>query len=284
VSAAGLVPLACDAHFHVFGPLERYPPEHDELYAPPHAPLDDYLDLARRLGLARYVLVQPSIYGTDNRCLLDAMRELGPARCRGVVAVDDGRAPDLELAAWHSLGVRGLRIQTHAARPDAGLARSFAARIERLAALAQVLGWHLDFLTPAWLTAELLPTFWSLEVDYTVAHLGLFGGNIRDDRVVAEELPALLRHGSGRCWVKLTGFYRSSTVSDYADLTGFVRELVAAGPQRLVWGSDYPHVFFQHRVDAARLFDLLAEWVPDAVERYRILVENPASLYGFGLS
>src|SRR5690242_18213087 len=128
-------PLSCDAHFHVFGPIERYPVGgvNEKLrYAPPLAPLPDYLALAQLMGFERFVFVQPSAYGRDNSCMLDAMGEVGTARCRGIVDVDDN-APDALLAEMNTLGVRGVRINVSPVKPsEPGFAETMRARIERL--------------------------------------------------------------------------------------------------------------------------------------------------------
>ena len=138
---------ACDAHFHVFGSAEQYPYGSDNLrYAPPVAPLSEYLRLAAHLGLTRYVFVQPSAYGRDNRCMLDAMQQVGVAHCRGIVDIDEN-APDALLAEMDATGVRGVRINYSPIHPfEAGLAQKMTPRIERLAARCAELGWHLDFL------------------------------------------------------------------------------------------------------------------------------------------
>lgn len=271
---------SCDCHFHVFGPAERYPYGPALRYAPPHAPLEDYLALARRLGFERFVLVQPSAYGRDNRCLLDAMRVLGPA-CRGIVDVDE-EAPDAELERMHALGVRGVRINVSPVKPpEPGFAARLLPRIERLEARCAELGWHLDFLTPGWLTAELLPRLAKLKVPFTLAHLGLFPAREGPEQPGFRQLVDLLRHGEGRCWVKLTGVYRMSQAPGFADADALARALIAAAPDRLIWGSDYPHLSFADRVGTIELFNLLARWAPDESTRARILVENPQRLFGF---
>jgi len=276
-------PHACDAHFHVFGPVERYPYDASDLrYAPPHAPLEAYLQGARRLGFERFVLVQPSAYGFDNSCMLDAMRALEPALRRGIVHLDPQAASDAELAAWHALGVRGIRINVSPVRrPEAGLADALRPRIARYAAIARELGWHLDFLTPGWLTAELLGDLGALPVAFTVAHMGLFPARDGVAQKGFRDFLALVGDGSGRCWVKLTGIYRFSQHPTFADVTPFAQALIAAAPDRLIWGSDYPHLSFHDRVGTIGLYNKLAEWA-DADARRRILADNPARLFGFG--
>jgi 2-pyrone-4,6-dicarboxylate lactonase len=274
-------PLGCDCHFHVFGPADRYPyDERDLRYAPPLAPLADYLALARTLGLGRFVLVQPSAYGRDNRCMLDAMRELGPA-CRGIVDIDEN-APDAELERLNGLGVRGIRVNVRPVKPyEAGFAATLLPRIERLRARCAEIGWQLDFLTPGWLTRELMPKFAKLDVDFTLAHFGLFPAKDGASQPGFRALLDLLRRGERRCWVKLTGVYRMSTAPGFADVAPLARALVEAAPDRLIWGSDYPHLSFADKVGSVQLWNLLGSWVPDEAARRRILVENPRGLFGF---
>ncbi len=276
-------PGACDAHFHVFGPAEHYPYGADLRYPPPVAPLDAYMALARRLGFERFVFVQPSAYGRDNRCMLDAMRQIGTARCRGVVDLDETATDPATLQAWHRLGVRGIRVNISPVRtPEPGLAEAMRPRIRRLGALAAGLGWHLDFLTPGWLVRELLDEMRALPVDFSVAHLGLFPAADGVDQPGFRDFLALVGAPPRRCWVKLTGVYRRATGPDFAAAAPLARALSAAAPDRIIWGSDYPQLSFHDKVGSVQLFNLLARWAPDAATRRRILVDNPAVLYGFG--
>jgi predicted TIM-barrel fold metal-dependent hydrolase len=272
---------ACDAHFQVFGPRERNPYRDPKLrYPPPLAPLDNYLQTARKLGLERFVFVQPSAYGRDNACLLDAMREVG-ARCRGIVDIDED-APDAELARLHAAGVRGVRINVSPVQPhDAGIAAKLLPRIERLEARCAELGWQLDFLLPGWLTEELLGKLRILKVDFTLAHMGIFLAREGPRHPGFRKLLELLRQGSGRCWMKLTGVYRISQAPGFADAAPMARALIEAAPDRMIWGSDYPHLSFADKVDSHQLFNLLREWARDEATLRKILVENPARLYGF---
>ena len=142
----------CDTHFHVFGPEGLYPYSSDLRYAPPSAPLEDYLEHARELGIGRYVFVQPSAYGRDNRCMLDAMRTVGAPSCRGIVDLDEDVTPD-ELARLHAVGVRGVRINVNPIKPEEpGFSKAMLKRIEILDGKCATRGWMLDFLTPGWLT------------------------------------------------------------------------------------------------------------------------------------
>ena len=276
-------PGGCDAHFHVFGPAGRYPYNQADLrYAPPLAPLEDFLALAKKLGIERFVFVQPSAYGRDNRCLLDAMREAGTQNCRGVVDIDEN-APDAELERLDSLGVRGVRINVPPVKPyEAGFAAALLPRIDRLRGRCAEFGWQLDFLTPGWLTAELMPTLSKLNVDFTLAHFGMFQAKDGVDEPGFRQLLELLRHGQRRCWVKLTGAYRVSAAGGFADIEPMARALIETAPDRVIWGSDYPHLSFADKVGSVELWNLLGRWAPDEATRQRILVENPQRLFKFG--
>lgn len=271
---------SCDCHFHVFGPAERYSYGTDLRYAPPLAPLDDYLALAGRLGFERFVFVQPSAYGRDNACMLDAMRVVG-TRCRGIVDVDEN-VPDAELSRFHAAGVRGVRINVSPVKPrETGFAAKLLPRIERLDARCSELGWQLDFLLPGWLTAELMATLSRLKSQFTLAHMGMFLAREGVRQPGFQSLLALLRNGEGRCWVKLTGVYRMSTAPGFADAKPMAQALIETAPERIIWGSDYPHLSFADKVGSIELFNLVGQWAPDEGVRHKILVENPERLFGF---
>jgi predicted TIM-barrel fold metal-dependent hydrolase len=271
---------ACDSHFHVFGPPGRYPYSPDLRYRPPHAPLEDFLAHAKELGIGRYVFVQPSAYGRDNACMLDAMRTLGTTACRGIVDVDED-APDAELARMNALGVRGVRINVNPIKPaEPGFSGSMLKRIHRLDARCAELGWMLDFLAPGWLTRELIPVMAKLASPFSVAHMGMFLAKEGVGEAGPQEfLKFFAAHPS--CWVKLTGAYRISTAPGFSDTLPIARAVIEAAPDRVIWGSDYPHLSFADTVDSRRLFNLLEAWAPDAVLRRRILVDNPAKCFGF---
>jgi 2-pyrone-4,6-dicarboxylate lactonase len=278
-------PLACDAHFHIFGPADRYPygigMAEKLRYAPPLAPLSDYLVLADLLGIERFVFVQPSAYGRDNACMLDAMREIGVERCRGIVDVDEN-APDALLSEMNALGVRGVRINVSPVKPpEPGFSATMLPRIERLDARCAELGWQLDFLQPGWLTEELLPVFARLSCSFTIAHMGMFRAEAGPNQPGFRKLVDLVCHGSGRAWVKLTGTYRMAHGPTFADAAAMARALIASAPDQLIWGSDYPHLSFADKVGSVQLFNLLGDWAPDEATRRRILVDNPAALFGF---
>ena len=232
-------PLSCDAHFHVFGPAERYPHGgvNEKLrYAPPLAPLEDYLVQARRLGFERFVFVQPSAYGRDNAYMIEAMRHLPGSR--GIVDIDQD-APDGMLAALDAAGVRGVRINVSPVKPpDAGLAASLLPRIVRLDARCAEIGWHLDFLQPGWLTAEVMDTMRRLRAPFSVAHMGMFLAKDGAGHPGFRALIDLLRHGEGRTFVKLTGAYRISTAPGFADIDPMAAAFANGG------GRSSHHAYF----------------------------------------
>jgi predicted TIM-barrel fold metal-dependent hydrolase len=267
--------LICDSHFHVFGPAERYPYGADLRYKPPLAPLDDYLSLAKKLGIKRFVFVQPSAYGRDNACMLDAMRQIGPQACRGIVDIDEN-ATDAALERLHAAGVRGVRINVNPIKPpEGGVSSTLLPRIARLDARCAQRGWILDFLTPGWLTRELLPTFANLASPFSLAHMGMF---LAKDPVPKDFVQFVAENS--KCWVKLTGVYRISTAPGFADAAPLAQALIAAAPERVLWGSDYPHLSFRH-VHSEELFALLKVWAPDDTVRRKILEGNPARCFGF---
>ena len=285
---AGIEPVygapahACDAHFHIFGSQDRYPYGTDLRYRPPHTPLESYTELARRIGFGRFVFVQPSAYGFDNACMFDAMRQLDPSLRRGIVDLDETSISDRQLAEWHELGVRGIRVNVSPMRqPEAGLAASMLPCIARLSALARYLGWHLDFLAPGWLVSELMPTLRELPVEFSIAHFGLFPAKDGVKQRGFQELLSLANDGSRRCWIKLTGIYRFSTAPGFADVKPLARALIAAVPNQLIWGSDFPHISFDERVGTIQLYNQLGEWAPDPALRKLILADNPGRLFGF---
>jgi len=272
---------ACDSHFHVFGPADQYPYASDQLrYAPPHAPLSEYLKLAKHLGIERYVFVQPSAYGRDNHCMLDAMREVGIEKCRGIVDIDDN-APDSLMDEMNKLGVRGVRINYSPIHPqEPGLSEKMRPRVERLAARCKEIGWHLDFLMPGWLTHEMMPILRKLQLPFSMAHLGMNLAKDGKDAPGFKSLLELLNHGDRFAYAKFTGIYRMSKVPHFTDADPLARAIIEAAPDRILWGSDYPHLSFSDN-SSIELFNLLARWTDDASIRKMILTDNPQRLFGF---
>jgi 2-pyrone-4,6-dicarboxylate lactonase len=272
-------PLACDSHAHICGPQASYGYIPERIYSPPDALLPAYRHLLATLGCQRAVLVQPSFHGADNRAMLAAMGEAG-GMFRGVaVLADDATERDIE--ALHLTGVRGARLNIVDVKTGKG--ELPVARIERLAERIKTFGWHIEFLMHVDEFPDLDRMLARLPVDCVFGHLGY----VRADKgVQAPGFQALLRMlRAGRAWVKLTGPYRISTGPlPHADTNPFAHALVEAAPDRLVWGSDWPHVKTEWSIpmpNDGELADLLAAWVPDARLREQVLVDNPAKLYGF---
>jgi 2-pyrone-4,6-dicarboxylate lactonase len=273
-------PLACDTHAHVFGPGLRFPYAADRSYTPPDAPLEKYLGMLDTVGFARGVLVQGSAHGRDNSTMLDALARR-PDRLRGVAVADDAIAP-AELRRWHALGVRGLRFN-HFFRGGALHYRG-GVPLEAAKALAPVmaaLGWHLQLWIDVKDLPETIPIIRAIGVPVVIDHMGRTDARAGTATAGFQSLLRLV--GDGGCWVKVSGAHRlSQRAPDYEDARPFHEALVDANPERLVWGSDWPHPRIEGEMpDAGRLFELFCAWTPDAATRERILVANPAKLYGF---
>jgi predicted TIM-barrel fold metal-dependent hydrolase len=240
------------------------------------------MKLAQRLGFERFVFVQPSAYGFDNSCMLDAMAETETALRRGIVHLDETKPNDTVLGKWHAQGVRGVRINVSPVRkPEAGFADHIRPKIVRTAAICRELGWHLDFLMPGWLIGELMGTLRELRVEYSVAHMGLYPAKDGPGQAGFQEFLRLVGDGSRRCWVKLTGIYRFSQAPTFTDVKPIAQALMEQVPDQLIWGSDFPHLSFHDKVGTIQLYNLLGEWAPGEAMRKRILVDNPARLFGF---
>lgn len=268
---------ACDTHAHICGPMRQFAYSERRIYTPPDAPLAAYRHLLDTLGVERAVLVQPSVYGTDNTVMLAAMAQLGPARCRAVAVVADEIA-DSELEQLNDAGVRGVRINVVDVAEGKGVLPMTA--LTRLASRVQRFGWHVEFLMHADEYPDLDRQFADFPVDIVLGHLGYMK---TDKGVVNEGYRAMLRlMQRGKCWVKLTGPYRiSNQPLPHADTVDYARALLEAAPERVVWGTDWPHVMVKGAMpNDGDLADLLLEWVPEGL-REQVLVQNPARLYGF---
>lgn len=273
-----LPPLACDCHAHIAGPKSVYPYSPRRIYTPPDALLPAYLDMLGTLGVERAVLIQPSVYGTDNRAMLDAMAKAGD-RFRGVAVVDDA-VTDAELGNMHAAGVRGVRINVVDVAEDKGVIPM--AQLRRLAERIKPLGWHIEFLMHADEFPDLDAQFADFPVDIVLGHLGYMRTDKGMDAPGFQALLRLMR--ARRCWVKLTGPYRISVGGmPYPDVTRYAHSLIAAAPDRVIWGTDWPHVMVKSAMpNDGALCDLLLDWVPDENIRRKVLVDNPAKLYDFG--
>ena len=271
---------SCDCHAHVCGPESRYPYAANRLYTPEDALPGDFRRMLDSLGIERGVLVQPSIYAADNRALLDALA-LDRERLRGVAVVPFDVA-EAELERLHAAGVRGVRQNIVDLKQGKGVLPLEPLR--ELARRIAPLGWHVEFLMHVDEFPDLDRQLGDFPVDVVFGHLGYVPVAKSPSERGFQALLRLMR--DGRAWVKLTAPYRlTMNAMPYSDTDAFARALLDAAPQRLLWGTDWPHVFIKTAMpEDRRLLGLLEHWVPDAVQRRRILVENPATLYQFGAS
>jgi predicted TIM-barrel fold metal-dependent hydrolase len=282
-------PNACDCHTHVFGPPAQFPFAPQRSYTPGEASLEELLALQQDLHLGRVVIVQPSVYGTDNSCTVDALQRLA-GRGRGVAVIDEAIS-DGALDALHRSGMRGVRVNlTTAGVSDPAIARR---RLAAAAARVAPLGWHVQVYAEMAVIAALQDDMTKVPVPVVIDHFGGARASAGPAQPGFAALLALVR--SGKVYVKLSAPYRSSSDRpDYADVAALARPLIAANADRVLWGSDWPHPgggrrpgqpldeieeFFPE--DDGRTLNLLADWAPEPEIRRKILVDNPARLYDF---
>lgn len=266
-------PLACDCHAHILGPPSKYPYVKDRSYTPPDALPSDFLRMLGVLGMERMVVVQASCYGEDNRRAVDAVQELGVHRARGVVMVGADVA-ERDLAAMHAAGVRATRfITTAKGGPTLDELPEVAARVAPF-------GWPIEMYIPITAWPAVLPVVEKLPVPVVFDHMGGMMVDTPRDDPVFRRIIALLE--SGRCWTKLTGYRSSVAGPPYADVAPLARYFIERAPDRCVWGTDWPHTNLDgHMPDDGELLDQLGTWVDDEATLAKILVTNPARLYGF---
>ncbi len=266
-------PGATDCHFHIFGPYDRFPLSPGRGYDAPEAGIAAYRAMASALGLERQVVVQASIFGTDNTCTLDAVAAFGRDHARAIAVIDAGiTAP--ALAALEAGGVVGVRCNAVSGNGTP------LDQIEALAALIAPLRWHVQIYVDGATLIDLAPRLATLPVPVVLDHMGGIRAAAGRDDPAFQALLRLL--DSGRAWVKLCG-YRSSSGPPYADLLAPARAVIAHAPGRCLWGTDWPHPHLEGRAmpDDGTLLDLLHEWAETEALLRRILVDNPATLYGF---
>ncbi len=281
-------PNACDCHTHIFGDPKQYPLWSGRSYTPETALPAEMSELHRSLHMARVVIVTPSVYGTDNSATLFGMKARG-ANARGVAVIDD-HTTEHDLDAMGAAGIRGIRLNLTAnGQTGAAVARQvFQAAVDRM----KNRRWHVQVYTNLVVISSIKDLVQSAPVPAVFDH---FGGAQAAQGLAQPgfaDLVELVR--SGKAYVKISGAYRASTQSpDYPDVTPFAKALISANPDRVVWGTDWPHpasaipgrpvtdVTPLTQIDDGRLLNQLAVWVPDPAIRKKILVDNPARLYGF---
>ena len=265
---------ACDCHMHIYD--AKYPTDPKATLKPADALVADYKLLQKRIGTSRNVVVTPSTYGTDNRVTLDAIAQIGPT-ARGV-AVVDATVTDTELKRLNDLGIRGIRFNL----VQAGA--TTAEMIEPLSRRVNDLGWHIQIHMKGEQIAGIEDLLLRVPSPIVFDHLGRLAQPNALDNPGFKTISKLI--DKGRTWVKLSGAYQDTKVGPptYSDTVAVARAYIKAAPERMVWASDWPHPTEKDKPDDAVLFDLLTEWAPEEEMRTRILVQNPATLYGFPAS
>ena len=268
-------PNSTDCHMHIFGPYGRYPLSPGRGYTPPEASIAMYQEMLSTIGLTRTVVVQPSIYGTDNNVSLDAVAALGADRARAVVVVDDG----FDLAALRAMGARGAcGVRFNAVSGNGTPLEQLEALGEKLATL----GWHLQLYAHAAEMVALEAVLARLPCPMVVDHMG--GVKAAEGGTESPGFKAMIRLLEKGAWAKLCGYRSSAAGAPYSDVAGMARRMIAAAPERCVWGTDWPHPSLlspEEVPDDGVLLDALGAWAPRDDQRQSILVDNPARLYGF---
>jgi predicted TIM-barrel fold metal-dependent hydrolase len=268
-------PKACDAHCHIFGPAAKFPFSDDRAYTPPDSGLEDFEVLQERLGLSRAVFVQASCHGVDNSAMVDAI-ERGKGRYAGVAMIDDTFS-DKDIAALHEVGVRGTRfnfVEHLGGAPEMG---EFWRIVHRVAAF----GWHIVLH----FDAKDLPSYTAMlddmPVPYVIDHMARVDANQGLDQPPFQALLSLMT--DERAWVKISGAERLTAggAPPYDDVVPIAQALIAAAPERVLWGTDWPHPNVRVMADDGDLLDLVAKFAPDETTRNLILVDNPERLYDF---
>lgn len=279
---------ACDCHTHIFGDPQRFPYFSARVYTPEPASIAEMRSLHRALHTDRVVIVQPSVYGTDNSCTIDAIKQLGPG-ARGIAAVDD-KISDAMLEEMHQRGIRGIRINLETAGQfDPELAhKRLQAAIEKIRNRRE---WHIEIYTRLSVIEAIHDQVMNSPVPVSFDHFGGAQAALGVKQPGCDVLLSLLK--SGKVYVKISAPYRSSKFSpDYPDVAPLAKALIGANPRRIIWGTDWPHpaqipgkkateITPLYQIDDGRDLNMVAMWAPDAALRRTILVDNPAKLYGF---
>jgi 2-pyrone-4,6-dicarboxylate lactonase len=268
---------AIDTHAHVFGPETQYPLSPNRGYTPYDAKLETLLKMHATFGVERLVLTQPSVYGTDNSAMLDAIAQY-PDRMRGIVAVGS-EVTDKELEDYHAQGIRGIRVNLV---DKGGMPFVSIDEFCRFAERLKPFGWHLELLIHVHEFPEIRETLGKLPIDISVGHLGYTKTSEGIDHPGFQDFLNLVK--DGHCWVKLTGTYRITTLekTPYLDVTPMAQALIEANSDRLIWGSDWPHVAtYCAMPNDADLLDHMLDWTSDAKIQKKIFVDNPEELFGF---
>jgi 2-pyrone-4,6-dicarboxylate lactonase len=267
-----LPPLATDAHCHVFGPGNVFPYAPNRRYTPEDAPKETLKALHDHLGITRAVIVQASCHGSDNRAMLDALA-WQPELYRGV-AIIDGETPPTQIPVMHRTGVRGARfnfVKHLGGSPDMTVFENVLRRIKPL-------GWHVVLHVDAPDIVPLSDMMRKLTLPFVIDHMGRVPAKDGVDQTPLEALLDLAK--LDRCWIKVSGSERID-MPPYDKAVPIAKKIVEASPDRVLWGTDFPHPNSTHEADEADLVDLLPKIAPDATLQKKLLVDNPARLYGY---
>ena len=279
---------ACDCHTHIFGDPARFPLWPGRTYTPETALPEEMAALHRALHIDRVVIVTPSVYGTDNSATLYGMKARG-ANARGVAVIDE-KTPESDLDAMGKAGMRGIRLNlATAGESDPGVVRR---RFQTAADRMKRRAWHVQIYTSLAVISVMKDLVRDSPAPVVFDHFGGAEAALGLEQPGFADLVELVR--SGKAYVKISGAYRMSKRPDYSDVAPFAKALIAANPDRVLWGTDWPHpdstlppggrptdVTPLLQIDDGRLLNLLAVWAPEAAIRRKILVDNPARLYGF---
>jgi predicted TIM-barrel fold metal-dependent hydrolase len=280
---------ACDCHTHIHGDPEKFPFFAGRVYTPELASPEEMTALHKALHIERVVIVTPSVYGADNSATLFGMKARG-STARGVAVIDD-KTGESDLDAMQQAGFRGIRLNLATGGindPDVARQR-FQAAVDRMKAR----GWHVQFYTMLQIVSAIRDLVAASPVPVVFDHFGGAQAALGPEQPGFSDLLGLVK--SGKAYVKISGAYRASKLApDYSDVIPLAKALIAANPDRIVWGTDWPHpnsaptqgrkvtdVASLFQIDDGHLLNMLAVWAPDAAIRRKILVDNPARLYGF---
>jgi predicted TIM-barrel fold metal-dependent hydrolase len=280
---------ACDCHTHIFGDPRRFPFFANRVYTPESASVEEMRALHRALHMNRVVIVQPSVYGTDNACTLDAVRRIG-SRARAVAVIDDTTSASA-LDEMHNAGVRGIRLNlATSGQTDPAVALR---RVQKAVEQLQGRRWHIQIYTGLSVVEAIKEAVMASPIPVVFDHFGGAQATLGIQQPGFDALLGLVR--SGKAYVKISGAYRSSNAGpDYADVAPLAKALIAENPRRILWGTDWPHpdsaavagrtltdIAPLLPIDDGRVMNQLVAWAPGADQRRTILVENPARLYDF---
>lgn len=265
---------ACDCHAHIYGPFDQFPLSASAPFQPPPAPAQALEELWEAFGVQRGVLIQGSAYGQDHRALLAAIGR-DPNNRRGVALVEPA-TPDATLMHLHENGVRGARVNYVRHLNPNGFDEAGCWQVVRR---LEPLGWHLEMHVDAVDLGRIQGFVRESPIEVVIDHMGRVDAALGPLQAPFHTLLELV--SSSRCWIKLSGADRLAKWGDLQTAVPFARTLVEAAPERVVWGTDWPHVNLKVPFSDEALFKLLLQFTPDDLSRSRLLVDNPARLYGF---